>query len=80
MPALCACQPQYAVPGIVVTDSDGHPHARCPVCTCEADLACIDVTVDGQTPHTVYKGQDYYFCSTGCLERFEKDPAKYTAH
>ena len=24
-----------------------------------------------------YKGQRYFFCSTGCKTRFDNDPAKY---
>ena len=26
----------------------------------------------------MYKGQLYRFCSRGCLDRFEEDPAQYT--
>ena len=25
-----------------------------------------------------YKGQTYYFCSTGCKKDFDKDPDKYS--
>lgn len=24
-----------------------------------------------------YNGQSYYFCSTGCREKFEKEPQKF---
>jgi Cu+-exporting ATPase len=26
-----------------------------------------------------YRGQTYYFCSSGCKAAFDKDPAKYAA-
>jgi YHS domain-containing protein len=56
------------------------PHAECLVCKHNADLACIDVTVDSQTPHCVCNGQTYYFCSDECRRAFEKNPAKYLSH
>lgn len=27
--------------------------------------------------HTMYQKNDYYFCASGCLKVFEKEPAKY---
>lgn len=27
--------------------------------------------------HLSYKHQDYYFCASGCLTKFKKEPAKY---
>ena len=27
----------------------------------------------------VYKGKTYYFCSSGCKAKFEKEPEKYAA-
>jgi len=27
-----------------------------------------------------YRGQTYYFCSTGCKAAFDKDPEKYSGH
>jgi len=35
--------------------------------------------VDEQTAagKSEYKGQTYYFCSTGCKKSFDKEPAKY---
>ncbi len=27
-----------------------------------------------------YQGKTYYFCSTGCKEKFASIPEKYTAH
>ncbi|MCL6552479.1 MAG: YHS domain-containing protein [Firmicutes bacterium] len=29
---------------------------------------------------SVYHGQTYYFCSSGCKAAFERDPARYTGH
>ena len=57
--------------------SDGHQHSECTVCVHNADLACVDVDVDKDTPHTDYQGKTYYFCSDGCRKAFAKDPAKY---
>jgi YHS domain-containing protein len=53
------------------------PHAECLVCKRNADLACVDVAVDAQTPHVDHDGQTYYFCSEECKKAFEKNPAKY---
>jgi xanthine dehydrogenase accessory factor len=46
----------------------------------EIDPVC-GMTVDVADAHyrTVHEGQTYYFCSAGCLESFEADPAKYLA-
>jgi xanthine dehydrogenase accessory factor len=43
-----------------------------PVCGMTVDVA------DARY-RTVHDGQTYYFCSAGCLESFEADPAKYLA-
>ena len=53
------------------------PHAECLVCKHNADLACVDVKVEKDTPTCVYNGTTYYFCSTACKKKFEKEPAKY---
>jgi YHS domain-containing protein len=42
-----------------------------PVCGMEVDPK----TAAGQS---VYQGQTYYFCSTGCKKDFDKEPGKYT--
>lgn len=55
-------------------------HAQCLVCKYNADLACIDITVDDKTPRTTYLGQTYYFCSEECRTQFQQTPAKYLAH
>jgi YHS domain-containing protein len=67
--ALCACATQRP--------EDPRPLAECPVCRENADLACLNVRVDGATPHAEYKGKTYYFCSEECRVLFEKNPAKY---
>ncbi len=43
-----------------------------PVCGMTVDVA------DARY-RTVHEGQTFYFCSAGCLESFEADPAKYLA-
>jgi YHS domain-containing protein len=45
--------------------------AKDPVCGMDVDpktAAC----------KSEYKGQTYYFCSTGCKKTFDKNPEKYT--
>jgi YHS domain-containing protein len=56
---------------------DTRPMAECPVCRENADLACLNVRVDDQTPHAEYRGVTYYFCSEDCRKDFVKNPAKY---
>jgi Cu+-exporting ATPase len=48
----------------------GHVHATDPVC---------GMSVDPQTAkhRLAYKGQDYFFCSGRCRERFEAEPEKF---
>jgi hypothetical protein len=55
------------------------PHAECLVCKYENDLACVDVTVEPDTPTTTYQGKSYYFCSDHCRNEFAKSPEKYVA-
>ncbi len=45
--------------------------AKDPVCG-------MDVDEQTATLKSEYKGQTYYFCSTGCKRSFDKDPEKYT--
>jgi hypothetical protein len=52
-------------------------HAECLVCKENADLACVDLTVDRDTPHADYNGKTYYFCSDECKRDFQKHPEKY---
>ena len=44
--------------------------AKDPVCGMELD----EKTAAGKSE---YKGQTYYFCSTGCKKSFDKEPEKY---
>ena len=57
--------------------SAGQPCAECLVCKKNADLACVEVTVDESTPSYQYAGKTYYFCSDECKNSFAKHPAKY---
>ncbi|MEN8281955.1 heavy metal translocating P-type ATPase [Acinetobacter gerneri] len=41
------------------------------------DPVCKMTVTDLSKPHTVYQGQDYYFCCNGCLKKFEENPAQY---
>ena len=44
----------------------------------EIDPVCgMTVDVADARHRTVHDGRTYYFCSAGCLESFERDPAKY---
>jgi P-type Cu+ transporter len=49
----------------------------------EKDRSAIDpvcgMTVNTETAahRSVHDGQTHYFCSAGCKESFDKDPAKY---
>ncbi|HEY7089185.1 MAG TPA: YHS domain-containing protein [Tepidisphaeraceae bacterium] len=56
---------------------NGKPCAQCLVCKKNADLACVDVEVDANTPKYEYNGQTYYFCSDDCRDKFIKDPSQY---
>ncbi|MBZ0272124.1 YHS domain-containing protein [bacterium] len=35
------------------------------------------VTVNDDAHHATHEGDDYYFCSAACKEKFEKEPGKY---
>lgn len=42
------------------------------------DVVCgMDVEEATAAGKSEYKGQTYYFCSTGCKRSFDKDPEKY---
>ena len=44
----------------------------------EIDPVCgMTVDVADARYRTVHDGRTYYFCSAGCLESFEADPARY---
>ena len=44
------------------------------------DLVC-DMMIDPKKAAgtTVYQGQTYYFCSTGCKTEFDKSPQKFVS-
>ena len=39
----------------------------------------MTVAVADARYRTVHEARTYYFCSAGCLETFEKNPAEYAA-
>ncbi|MCP5145227.1 MAG: HAD-IC family P-type ATPase [Gammaproteobacteria bacterium] len=42
------------------------------------DLVCgMSVAVDDATPTHTHGGTQYFFCSAGCAQKFELDPARY---
>ncbi len=44
------------------------------------DPVCgMDIDPKTAAGKSEYKGQTYYFCSTGCKKDFDKEPEKYTA-
>jgi YHS domain-containing protein len=43
-----------------------------PVCGMTVDVASARY-------RTVHAGATYYFCSAGCLQRFEEEPARFAA-
>ncbi len=45
---------------------------KCPVCGMEVD----EKKAAGSSK---YQGAEYFFCSAGCKEMFDKNPEKYTA-
>ncbi|MBT8348301.1 MAG: YHS domain-containing protein, partial [Sulfurovum sp.] len=51
------------------TDIDNIPGLKDPVC---------DMTVtEDSDQHIQHDGKDFYFCSSGCKEKFHDDPDKY---
>ena len=43
------------------------------------DLVCgMEVDEQRAARKSAHKGRTYYFCSPGCQQRFEEDPARYT--
>jgi hypothetical protein len=78
-PATAPSSSSASADGSTVTASARQPgqHAECLVCKENADLACVDLTVDKDTPHAGYNGKTYYFCSDECKHAFEKHPEKY---
>ena len=66
-------------PAAAMTNSQPRQRAQCLVCKDNADLACLDVDVDSNTPRYAYNGRTYYFCSEECRQQFVKNPGKYAA-
>src|SRR5579871_3035854 len=54
------------------SEKTGRALVKDPVCNMDVDPA----TAAGSSE---YKGQRYYFCSPGCVKRFNADPEKYLA-
>ena len=54
------------------SEKAGRTLVKDPVCNMDVDPA----TAAGSSE---YKGQTYYFCSPGCVKRFNADPEKYLA-
>jgi Cu+-exporting ATPase len=78
--AGCAGPSQSATPTADVHTASAAQHAshaECLVCKYNADLACVDVPVENQTPRAEYNGRTYYFCSDECRAEFLKHPEKY---
>lgn len=69
-----ACQSESSMPA---AHDPSHPHAQCLVCKSEGDLACVDVTIEPDTPRFDYRGVTYYFCSEQCRADFAKRPNAY---
>ena len=75
--AGCASPNGAGSPTTAPASTSAAGHAECLVCKENADLACVDLTVDKDTPHTQYNGKTYYFCSNECKHDFEKHPEQY---
>ena len=42
------------------------------------DLVCgMEVRKEGAAAISNYKGEEYYFCSKNCKEKFDQNPEKY---
>ncbi len=45
------------------------------------DVVCGMSVNRAKTPHKLtHAGESYYFCSAGCVKKFQADPDKYLAH
>ena len=76
---ISGCSSNATKPPVMASTAKTDCHAECAVCKANADLACVDVTVDDQTPRYDYNGKTYYFCSNSCRDEFAKNPAKYAS-
>src|SRR5438270_12302975 len=59
-------------PEKTTSQKTGRTLVKDPVCDMDVDSA----TAAGSSE---YKGQTYYFCSPGCVKRFNADPERYLA-
>src|SRR3954466_10631952 len=59
-PAASAPPPRPTPTPVAASARQPGRHAECLVCKENADLACVDLTVDKDTPHTDYNGKTYY--------------------
>jgi P-type Cu+ transporter len=42
------------------------------------DIVCgMEIDPKSAPGHTEYEGEDYFFCSKGCEQRFEIDPGQF---
>jgi xanthine dehydrogenase accessory factor len=49
-----------------------------PLCVEAHDPVCgMSVTVRDETPRALHEGREFFFCCTGCRERFLRSPATY---
>jgi YHS domain-containing protein len=53
------------------------PYVIDPVCAYFSDMGCIHITVDEDTPKSLYEGVTYYFCHQECKNDFDKNPSKF---
>jgi YHS domain-containing protein len=51
--------------------------ANCPVCLHNADLGCVCVKVEADTPRAEWNGKTWYFCSEECKRAFLSDPKRF---
>jgi Cu+-exporting ATPase len=50
-------------------------------CHMVKDPVCgMDVDPNKTSLSSVYQGQNYYFCSSGCKKAFDKDPHKFVGN
>jgi YHS domain-containing protein len=56
--------------GLCSSNSRGGHMAIDPVCK-------MEVEEESAPGHTEYDGQDYYFCSKACEQKFEHNPTEY---
>ena len=51
--------------------------ANCPVCLHEADLGCVCVKIEKDTPRVEWNGKIWYFCSEQCKQAFLSHPNRF---